>query len=342
VDIGIGLDGTLGLNYADQARLTAEAAAKGYQSVWTPENIGEDSFLLCALRWQASRDAVEGGIGSGIGVSPVGMRTPMGFAMSAGTMSKMTGGKFVLGIGTGQAYNPPYRRMWNMKGTSTLGLMRDYLTIIRALVRGEVVDYTGPSAEIHGGRLAIDPAPKTPVYLAALGPEMLKLAGECADGVSLNWCSAEQVALSRKLVAEGAARAGRDPSEVNICEYIRICVDEDEEVARKSYVRSMMGYALGPLDVKPQSYRAHFNRMGFEADLAKVDDLRRAKAPQDEVIDAFPTELALAVGYFGKPAGAKAHFLKLAEGLDTALVRVVASKPGYEASKAVMEACAPG
>jgi alkanesulfonate monooxygenase SsuD/methylene tetrahydromethanopterin reductase-like flavin-dependent oxidoreductase (luciferase family) len=270
------------------------------------------------------------------------MRTPMGFAMSAGTMSRMTGGKFVLGIGTGQAYNPPYRRTWNMKGSSTLGLMRDYLTIIRALVRGETVDYTGPSAEVHGARLAINPAPRTPVYLAALGPEMLKLAGECADGVSLNWCSADQVQLSRQLVAEGAARAGRDPSEVNIAEYIRICVDEDEEVARKSYVRNMMGYALGPLDVKPQSYRAHFNRMGFEDDLAKVDDLRRAKAPQDEVIDAFPRELALAVGYYGKPAGAKAAFDKLAQGLDTAIVRVVGARPGYDATKAVLEACAPG
>src|SRR3979490_2811685 len=101
MDIGIGLDFTLGLDYDEQATVSAEAARAGYTSIWTPENVGAESFLLCLMRWMATRDAVPGGIGTGIGVSPVGMRTPMGFAMSAGTMSKMSDGKFVLGLGTG-------------------------------------------------------------------------------------------------------------------------------------------------------------------------------------------------------------------------------------------------
>jgi len=134
MEIGIGLDPTLGLSYEEQAQVSREAARASYQSIWTPENVAEDSFLTCALRWQATRDVVEGGLGTGIGVSPVGLRTPMGFAMSAGTLGRMTGGRFVLGIGTGQAYNPQYRRTWNMRGSSTLGLMRDYLTTIRALL----------------------------------------------------------------------------------------------------------------------------------------------------------------------------------------------------------------
>src|SRR3990172_2096167 len=91
VKIGIGLDGTLGLSYEDQARLSAEAARLGYTSVWTPEGAGEDSFLVCAVRWAATREVLPGGLTTGIGVSPVGVRTPLGFALSAGTMSKLTG-----------------------------------------------------------------------------------------------------------------------------------------------------------------------------------------------------------------------------------------------------------
>lgn len=341
MEIGIGLDPTAGLNYEEQAQLSREAAQLGYKQIWTPEGSGEDAFQTCALRWNATREVVEGGIGTGIGVAPVAMRTPMGFAMSAGTLSKMSGGKFILGIGSGQADIPAYRRNWNLRGTSTLGLMRDYLTVVRALVRGDLVDYSGPSIELHGAKLGITPPPQTPVFLAALGPKMLQLGGECADGLCLNWCSPEMVAESRKLVAKGAERAGRDPADVQICEYIRVCIDEDEEAARRAYTRAMMGYALGRLDDPPRSYRAHFERMGFADDLRRIDDLRRANAPVEEQVDAFPPEMCLAVGYYGKAEGAAEHFRKLAEGLDIALVRIVTSKPGMESARAVINACAP-
>jgi alkanesulfonate monooxygenase SsuD/methylene tetrahydromethanopterin reductase-like flavin-dependent oxidoreductase (luciferase family) len=317
MDIGIGLDPTLGLSFDEQAVISKESAQLGYQSIWTPENTAEDSFLVCAQRWQATRDVVPGGV----------------VAMSAGTMSKLTGGKFTLGIGTGGADMPPYRRTWDIKGTSSTALMRDYLTILRGLLAGDTVNYEG--------RLTINPPQRTPVYLAALGPEMCRLGGELADGVSLNWCSAERVAWSRDRIAEGAERSGRDPSEVKVAEYIRVCVDDDVDVARRSFTRSMMGYALGQLGARPRSYRAHFNGMGFEKELAHVDELRAAKAPQDEVVDAFPEALLKAVGYYGPAAGAAAHVSKLAEGLDNAIVRVVAARPGIEATRAVMQACRP-
>jgi alkanesulfonate monooxygenase SsuD/methylene tetrahydromethanopterin reductase-like flavin-dependent oxidoreductase (luciferase family) len=265
----------------------------------------------------------------------------MGFAMSAGTMSKLTGGRFILGIGTGGAYTPQFRQMWNMRGTSTLALMRDYLVTIKGLLAGETVTYDGQSVTYQGARLTIDPPPRTPVYLGALGPEMCRLAGELADGVSLNWCSADQVAWSRERVAEGAAKSGRDPAGVNICEYIRVCVDEDETAARRAFTRNMMGYALGR-GGRPQGYRAHFERMGYAAELARIDEMRARSAPADEVIDAFPDGLVRAVGYYGNAAGAREAFARLSRGLDTAIVRVVAARPGIVATRAVMEALAPG
>ncbi len=344
MEIGIGLDPTLGLDYEQQAQISSEAAGLGYQQVWTPAGSGEDSFHLCHLRWAATRDVVAGGLTTGIGVFPVGVQSPFGFAASAGTLSKITGGRFILGIGSGQADLPNYRRTWGLRGTSTIALMRDYLTTIRTLLRGEAVDYEGDNVSLHGARLGINPPQQTPVYLGALGPQMLRLGGECADGLCLNWCTSEQVARSRELVAEGAARAGRDPSEVKMAEYIRVCVDEDEDVARRAYARAMMFYAVGnaPPGTPARSYRANFERMGFADDLARIDDMRRRNAPQDEIVDAIPAALCLAVGYFGKPAGAAAHFRKLAQGLDIAMVRVVNARPGIDSTRAVMQACAPG
>lgn len=343
MEIGIGLDPTLGLDYEQQAQISSEAARLGYQQVWTPAGSGEDSFHLCHLRWAATRDVVPGGLTTGIGVFPVAVNSPFGFAAAAGTLSKISGGRFILGIGSGQADLPNYRRTWGLRGTSTISLMRDYLTTIRTLLRGEPADYEGDFVSLHGARLGINPPQQTPVYLGALGPQMLRLGGECADGLCLNWCTSEQVAQSRKLVAEGADRVGRDPAGVKIAEYIRVCVDDDEDVARRAYARSMMSYAVGnaPPGTPARSYRANFERMGFAGDLARIDDMRRRNAPQEEIIDAIPAAMCLAVGYFGKAAGAAEHFRKLAQGLDLAIVRVVAARPGVDSTRAVMKACAP-
>ncbi len=341
MEIGIGLDSSLGLSYEEQAQVSAEAARLGYMSIWTPEGNGEDSFQLCAMRWAATRDVVSGGVGTGIGVSPVGLRTPIGFAMSAGTLSQMTGGRFILGVGSGGAHMSEYRRVWGLRETSALQLMRDYVTTIRSLVAGETVDYEGNSFKLHGASLGIKPPPRTPVYLAALGPEMLRLGGEVADGISLNWCSADQIAWSREMVEEGASAGGRNPSEVKIAEYIRICVDDDLEAARRAYTRSIMGYALGPLGAKPRSYRAHFERMGFASDLAQIDELRSKNAASEEIVDAFPEALLRHVGYYGPAAGAAEAFKNFSTGLDTAIVRVVAARPGIDSTRAVMEACKP-
>ena len=170
---------------------------------------------------------------------------------------------------------------------------------------------------------------------------MLRLGGELADGLSLNWCSAEQVAWSRERVVEGAARAGRDPADVKIAEYIRVCVDDDVDVARRAFSHSTMGYALGPPGTRTQGYRAHFERMGFTDELLALDEMRDKGASQAELVEAFPEALLQSVGYFGSAAGAAPAFSRLAEGLDTAIVRVVAARPGLDSVRAVMAACTP-
>jgi alkanesulfonate monooxygenase SsuD/methylene tetrahydromethanopterin reductase-like flavin-dependent oxidoreductase (luciferase family) len=91
MDIGIGLDATLQLSFADQAHFAQEAARLGYTSVWMPEGAGQDSFQLCSQRWAASCQVTPAGLTTGIGVSPVLYRTPVAFAMSGGTVSQLRG-----------------------------------------------------------------------------------------------------------------------------------------------------------------------------------------------------------------------------------------------------------
>ena len=126
---------------------------------------------------------------------------------------------------------------------------------------------------------------------------MLTLAGEAADGAALNWCTPEQVAASRATVTQGAQAAGRDPSEVAMIEYIRICVDDDVDAARRAYTKALMGYALAPPGAnKALGYRGHFARMGFDEALTELEDRRDRGASDEELIDAFPVELAEARG----------------------------------------------
>lgn len=345
MDIGVGLDASLGMSWADEVQLSKEAAGLGYSSIWTPEGNGTDSFHLCVQRWMASREVVPEGVFTGIGVSPVMYRTPLSFAMAGGTVSEITGGRFIMGIGSGGAYQPRARRVVGLGRVSALELMRDYLTVVRSLVAGERVDHESRNMTFHGLRLGMRPPPKTPVYLGALGPKMLELSGELADGASLNWCTPEQIAWSRKRIAEGATKAGRDPSQVKVAEYIRICVDDDVDVARVALAKATMGYALGPtVPTERESqlgYRGHFARMGFEKELAHLNQMRADGASRDQVAEAFPAEVLSAVGYFGKADGAASAFKRLSEGLDTSLVRVVAARPNLDSVRAVMEACAP-
>ena len=150
------------------------------------------------------------------------------------------------------------------------------------------------------------------------------------DGAVLNWCDPERVSWSRDRLNEGAARAGKRPEDVRLVEYIRICVDEDVDTAGMSYAKSMLGYAPGqevPSErLRKFAYRAHFERMGFTDELASLDDMRRRGASADEVAAAASEELLTRVGYYGNASGAKAAFESLADGLDTAIVRVVAAQ----------------
>jgi len=342
VEIAVGLDRGLGLSWDQYRELGRHAARLNYQSVWTNAGIDRDAMQICAQWSVASADVVPGGIGTGVSVIPVGYWSLPAMASNAATVGEISGGKFVLGIGSGLLHLPAFRQAVGLKkDLRPVATMREWLVTLRAVLAGETVDHEGKAITLRGFTLG-SPPPKVPVVLGALGPNMLTLAGEASDGASLNWCTPQQVAASREIVAKGARAAGRDPNELSMIEYIRISVDDDEDAARRAYIKALMGYALAwPGVDKTLGYRGHFGRMGFDEALTELEERRDRGASQDELIDAFPVELAKLVGYFGPASGAAAAFRQLAEGLDTAIVRVVPARPGLESITAVMEACQP-
>src|SRR5204862_7018712 len=164
-------------------------------------------------------------------------------------------------------------------------------------------------------------APRRPIYLGALGPQMLRLAGERYDGAALNWCSPEQTLWSRERVAAGALRAGRDPRDVRIHQCIRVCVDPDVAAARLALAKMVLGYALvRPGGDATKGYRAHFARMGFDLALRDLESMRDRGTDDDTLAERLPDELLARVGWWGRPEDAAAGFEGLTAGLDFAVV----------------------
>jgi alkanesulfonate monooxygenase SsuD/methylene tetrahydromethanopterin reductase-like flavin-dependent oxidoreductase (luciferase family) len=342
MEYGIGIDASLGLTFAEQRTLATEAAAAGYASIWTPSGPAtRDGFHACAQHWGASASVVEGGLPVGIAVIPAPAWTVASLAQQAGTLCDLTGGRFILGLGTGGYYTPAFRRMHGLPDWPVVRMMREYVVTLRELFAGKVVHRTGTAVKVDGLQVTGRPL-DVPLYLAALGPQMLRLTGEVADGVSLNWTAPSLRPWCREQISAGAERAGRDPSAVRVTEYIRVCIDDDEEAARRAFVLSFMGYALArPGASKEHGYRGHFARMGFDAALIRIEARRDDGASDAELVDLFPPELLREVGYYGRAAEAPTALERLSAGLDHGIVRIVGVRRGMEAARAVLQAARP-
>lgn len=337
MDIDVGLDLT-GLSYDAEAEIAARAAGLGYGRIWVG-SIG-DPFQTCALRWAASRSARPGGVGTAVGVIPVGTQTPASLAASAAALTRLTGGRFVLGVGAGTSYEPAFRRTWGIPETSSLALVRAYLQTIRGLLDGQSVTFHGSGISYDSARLPAAAA-DTPLFLGPAGPEMTKLGGELADGIYLSWCTPDTVAQARACIADGAARAGRDPAQVTLAASARVCVDDDPDTARRALAAALVHYITGWNGSRPRAFRASFTRMGYAPEIAEIDRLTERGAGQEEIIEAFPERMLRGLGYFGPAAGAAEAVRRQVAGADTAVVRVVPSRPGADAILAILETCRP-
>lgn len=309
--IGIGVSEDLPLStQQDVARVVEEA---GHHSLWTNEARGRDALLVCQAWAQATTT-----LAVGVGVAPIWTRSPAQLAMAAATLQEASGGRFLLGLGVS---HPETMRTWHgAEYRKPLAAARDTLDILSPLFAGRETDLDGRVMGSHGFRLGIHPLPPPPlVYLAAMGPKMLALAGERADGVLLNWSTPEEVgnAVARARAGAAASPDGRTPSGLDVAAYVRIAVASDPDAARRALARQFGRYCALP------AYAEHFSRQGLGT---AVDDVKRAYrgGGPDAVAEAVPDTVLERVGWYGTPDDVPTPLARYAAGgLDHLVARVV-------------------
>jgi 5,10-methylenetetrahydromethanopterin reductase len=245
------------LLWHDLLQVVETAEETGYEIVLVPEIRGREAFATLA-----GFAAATARIRLGPGVLPITSRPPTLSAMGAATVHEASGGRFVLGLGSGRAQS------------GAVELVREYVGQVRTALRGEVVTASGPFP-VRGFRLGMEPpAVPVPVWLAALGPRMVGLAGEVGDGVLLNWCTPERVAKAREEVARGAERAGRDPAGLTVGVYVRACLGHEEPHALEALGPAAAEYARLP------NYARQLEAMGLgePAEAAAAGDPREGEA----------------------------------------------------------------
>ena len=293
------------LAWKDLSAVVSAAEQAGYRALFLPEIAGRDALVtLGALAGQTR------GLLLGTGVIPMRSRTPRLTAMAAATVHELSGGRLILGLGTG-------------------GSDRGALDALRATVQG-VRELLAGEPDDRGDALSLDPGSPVPIWVSALGPRAMRLAGEIADGVILNWCAPERIVFARSRVAEGAEAAGRDPAEVAVAVYVRAWVGTDETQAI-SALRAMAGqYASYP------SYRRQFDEMGLGPHASVAAQAHRAGRPED-----VPEVLVRTVCAIGEEARDRLEAFRGA-GADLPVVYPVATADAAASLRGTLLALAPG
>jgi probable F420-dependent oxidoreductase len=218
--------------------LVRDVEARGYHTAWVGETAGGDAITLMTLVASHTRT-----LGVASGVIPIQTRSPVVLGMSAATLAHVAPGRISLGLGVSSRI---IVEQWHgLPFHGGLGQIREAVQIVRMAAAGERVNFDGKYYKLKNFKsMAPPPSPAPKIVLAALGPEMLELAGEIADGVLLNWIPPEAVPASIKHLEAGARRAGRSLDGFEIAGFIRTTVTDEAEAARGQLARDITGYAI--------------------------------------------------------------------------------------------------
>lgn len=286
--------------------MVVEAERLGFDSVWTAEAYGSDA--ITPLAWWGSRTER---IRLGTAVAQISARTPTATAMAAQTIDRLSGGRFVLGLGVSGPqvvegwYGQPYAR--------PLARTREYVDIVRSVLRGERVEYPGVHYAIpyrgsdatgHAKSLRSIVGPtsaRVPVFLGAEGPRNIALAAEIADGWLPLFFSPRADDYYRRALEEGFSRAPDGDARARrfeVAANVPVVVGQDVEVCADA-LRPMLALYIGGMGARGANFHFDvFARLGFEEACERIQtaylDGRRSEA-----IAAVPTELVTDVALIG-------------------------------------------
>ncbi len=228
-----------GFALPELAAVAREAERLGYTDAWSFEVDGADGFTPLAVIGLHTRMRL------GTAIANVYTRGPATLASTAAGLAELAPGRFVLGIGSGSQV---IVESWNGgKFVKPATRVREMAQVLRAALAGERVVFKGETIAVDGFRLSRIPAEPVPIYIAALRPGMLRVAGEVGDGVILNWLSAEDVPRSVALVREAARKAGRDPEAIEVTARLFISLDPPEPQSDLVVRRHIAAYLNVPV-----------------------------------------------------------------------------------------------
>jgi F420-dependent oxidoreductase-like protein len=277
-------------NDQDNLALAQEADRLGYDSVWAAEAYGSDAATV--LAWVAAQtERVD--IGSAVFQIPA--RTPAMAAMTAATLDSLSGGRFRLGLGVS---GPQVSEGWHgVRFDKPLARTREYIEVVRLALGREKVAHEGtfyplplPDGPGKALRLTVHPVrERLPIYLAAIGPRNLELAGELADGWLAIFFAPEHAGELLGHVASGRARVGVDLAGFDVVPTVPVVVGDDLE-ACAAPLRHYAALYVGGMGSKEQNF---YNRlavsMGYEEAAARVQDMYLARNHRDAA-EAVPFE----------------------------------------------------
>lgn len=261
--------------------IAAQAKRLGYRSFWTVEATGTDAMSLLGAASQAAP-----GLELGTGIIPVQIRTPQLAAMSAATLQSLSPDADVL-LGVGISAPGILNQHGITIADKPVGYMREYVTLLRECLGGESVTFEGDYFNVKRFRLGLRlPERRPKIIMAALNPQMLRLAGEIADGVLLNYIPISEIGPSIQQVREGG--------NATIYAYVHACVgdlDQQADAAR----RDIFNYAMA------DGYANMFRRAGFETEVGELRS-RFADRDRDGAVQSISEKMIQAIDFIGSEA----------------------------------------
>ncbi|MGH3365782.1 MAG: LLM class F420-dependent oxidoreductase [Nocardioidaceae bacterium] len=272
--LGVNLGYIVGGSTHDYTALAQEADRLGYSVAWVAEAYGTDSPSV--LSWVAGRTET---IDIGSAVMQIPARTPAMTAMTAATLDMLSGGRFRLGLGVS---GPQVSEGWHgVPFTRPLGRTREFVDIVRLALAREAVRYEGrdftlplPDGPGKALKLSVHPVrDRLPIYLAAIGPKNLELAGEISDGWLAIFFAPEYGGQLLGHIDTGLSAVSRGRDTFDVAATVPVVVGDDLEACADP----LRGYAA--LYVGGMGSREHnfYNqlacRMGYESAAKEVQDL---------------------------------------------------------------------
>jgi F420-dependent oxidoreductase-like protein len=265
----------LGMTAEQQLALVREAESLGYDSAWTAEAYGSDAATILGWLAQATER-----IKLGSAIFQIPGRSAAMTAMTAATLDQLSGGRFVLGLGTS---GPQVAEGWHgQRFGKQLQRTREYVAVVRKALARERLEFQGETLELPlpdgpGKALKLTIAPvqdRIPIYLAAVGPKNTALAAEIADGFMPFIFSPEHVDAVRPLLQEGFARAGNGKgfADFDIAPNTSVCTSDDLAGAR-DVMRPLLALYIGGMGSRERNfYNRTVQAYGFEDAAREIQD----------------------------------------------------------------------